>query len=269
MDQNGLRRIIERVILLRLAKEGQFLVPVASSARHIHLCQGDVDRLFSPGYRLTKLRDLSQPGQFACEERVTLETAKGRMALRVLGPVRKSTQVEISAGDAIALGLPPALRMSGDISGSPGARLVNGDRYIEMQQGVIVAARHLHIAEDEARVYGLKNGDLVSLSVEGKRSIVFGNVAVRCGPGHVLEAHIDKDEANAAGLDDGALCSVLLPALPAAVQGDRRMFFGEEDIVAVYRAGSTRIEIEKRAVLTPLARDAASRYGIEICRKGR
>jgi putative phosphotransacetylase len=229
------------------------------------------------------MRDLVQPGQFACEERVFIETAKTRMALRVLGPVRRDTQVEISMSDAVALGIQAPIRMSGDLQNSPGAVLVNKDRRIEIPQGVIVASRHLHIARDEAVSFGVKNGDMVSIAVPGPRAIVFNNVAVRSGDGHVLEAHIDKDEANASGLVDGALCSLLLPQKPAlsssgntepsakqekpSVQTDKRMFLGESDVLAAHNNGVTCIEVAKRAVITPLARDAASRYGIDIRNK--
>jgi putative phosphotransacetylase len=288
MDRERLRGIVERIILTTLAQRGQYLVPVASSARHVHLSRTDIDRLFSPGYRLTKMRDLSQSGQYACEEKIILETPKGRLSLRVLGPERKETQVEISTGDAISLGLPPVIRMSGDTKGSPGGRLINGDRHIDIERGIIVAARHLHMAEDEALAYGLKNGDVVSVAVEGARGTVFANVVVRSGPGHVLEVHLDKDEANAAGLTDGSLCALIFGkqrSISAAGQKektaaqkketgtggrdlkDARPFWGEADILAAYRAGIRDIETGPRSVITPLARDAASRYGITIRRK--
>ena len=287
MDREKLRRVVERIILTALAQRGQYMVPVTSSARHVHLCRADIDRLFSPGYLLTKMRDLSQPGQYACEEKLILETAKGRLSLRVLGPERKETQVEISTGDAVTLGLPSVVRMSGDTAGSPGGRLINGNKRIDMEKGIIVAARHLHIAEDEAIAYGLKNGDMVSIVVTGVRNAVFGNVAVRCGPDHALEVHLDKDEANAAGLVEGSLCVLVFAEQRSSStdgQGekvpvkeeemtsgqdfvDARSFWGEADILAAYQSGIIDIEIEKHSVVTPLAWDAASKYGISIRRK--
>jgi putative phosphotransacetylase len=233
------------------------------------------------------MRDLSQPGQYACEEKLILETAKGRLSLRVLGPERKETQVEISTGDAVTLGLPLVVRMSGDTVGSPGGRLINGNKRIDMERGIIVAARHLHIAEDEAIAYGLKDGDMVSIAVTGVRNAIFGNVAVRCGVGHALEVHLDKDEANAAGLVDGSLCVLIFAGeCSSSTDGqekkmsakeeestsgqgfaDARSFWGEADILAAYQSGIIDIEIEKHSVVTPLALDAASKYGISIRRK--
>lgn len=209
MNDKELRATIERVILSELAKIGEPYVPVMSSNRHLHLSQADVESLFGPGYQLTKMRDLVQPGQFACNERVTIETEKGKMTLRVVGPARKETQVEVSLTDAVKLGLKPPIRMSGELEGSPGCTLVNGDKRVTLSRGVIVAARHLHMAPEEAAAFGLKDGDVVSLKVEGPRATTLENVLVRSGNGHRLEAHIDTDEANACALSDGQLCRVI------------------------------------------------------------
>ena len=143
MNEKELRAAVERVILSELAKIGEPYVPVMSSNRHCHLCQADVERLFGAGYRLTKLRDLVQPGQFACNERVTIETEKGKLTLRVVGPARGKTQVELALTDAIKLGLRPPIRMSGELEGSPGCVLSSGNARITLSSGVIVAARHL------------------------------------------------------------------------------------------------------------------------------
>ncbi len=148
MNEKELRAAVERVILSELAKIGEPYVPVMSSNRHCHLCQADVERLFGAGYRLTKLRDLVQPGQFACNERVTIETEKGKLTLRVVGPARGKTQVELALTDAIKLGLRPPIRMSGELEGSPGCVLSSGNARITLLSGVIVAARHLHMSPD-------------------------------------------------------------------------------------------------------------------------
>ena len=140
MNEKELRAAVERVILSELAKIGESYVPVTSSNRHCHLCQADVERLFGAGYRLTKLRDLVQPGQFACNERVTIETEKGKTTLRVVGPARDRTQVELSLTDAIKLGLRPPIRMSGELEGSPGCVLSSGSARITLSSGVIGAA---------------------------------------------------------------------------------------------------------------------------------
>ena len=209
MNEKELRAHVERVILSELAKIGESYVPVMSSNRHCHLSQADVERLFGAGYRLTKMRDLVQPGQYACNERVTIETGKGKLTLRVVGPARKETQVELSFTDAIKLGLRPPIRMSGELEGSPGCVLSNGERRITIPKGVIVAARHLHMSPDDAQAFGLKDGDVVSLRVEGPRPATLENVLVRSGEAHRMEAHIDTDEANACALSDGQLCRVI------------------------------------------------------------
>ena len=209
MNEKELRAAVERVILSELAKIGEPYVPVTSSNRHCHLCQADVERLFGAGYRLTKLRDLVQPGQFACNERVTIETEKGKTTLRVVGPARDRTQVELSLTDAIKLGLRPPIRMSGELEGSPGCVLSSGSARITLSNGVIVAARHLHMSPEEAQAFDLRDGDVVSLRVEGPRPATLEGVIVRSGAAHRLEAHIDTDEANACALRDGQLCRVI------------------------------------------------------------
>ena len=209
MNEKELRAAVERVILSELAKIGEPYVPVMSSNRHCHLCQADVERLFGAGYRLTKLRDLVQPGQFACNERVTIETEKGKLTLRVVGPARDRTQVELSLTDAIKLGLRPPIRMSGELEGSPGCVLSSGNARITLSSGVIVAARHLHMSPEEAQAFDLRDGDVVSLRVEGPRPATLDGFIVRSGAAHRLEAHIDTDEANACALRDGQLCRVI------------------------------------------------------------
>lgn len=121
MDVKKLQEVVQRVVLCEVAKTGDRLVPVMSSNHHCHLSQADVERLFGPGYQLTKMRDLVQPGQFAANEKVTLETEKGKMVLRVVGPARKETQIELSFTDSVKLGLKPPVRMSGELAGSPDA----------------------------------------------------------------------------------------------------------------------------------------------------
>lgn len=211
MNEKELRSAVTRTVLTELAGVGEYWVPVASSGRHCHLSQADLERLFGPGSRLTPMRMLEQPGQFAAEEKVTLETPKGRMSLRVVGPLRRESQVELSATDARQLGLSPPVRLSGDLEGSPGCRLTNGDRAADLPKGVIIAARHLHMSAEEARAYGLADGQEVSIRSDGPRSAVMERVIVRAGKGHLLEAHIDTDEANAFGIRSGQLCRLILP----------------------------------------------------------
>lgn len=271
---------MERIVLTELAKGGELIVPVNSSNRHIHLSQKDLEQLFGAGYTLKKMRDLAQPGQYACEERVTLETPKGKLALRVVGPVRKETQIELSFTEMVKLGITPMVRMSGDSAGTPGGVISNGDRKVKLECGIMVAARHLHMSADQAKTYGLKNGDIVSLQAQGIRDTVFNNVIVRCGDGHELEAHIDKDEANAAALTDGALCRIVKqsqqtqaaqPAadkaaariMPAKAKKERRLIT-EDDVKAAHAAGFTSVTHDENDIITPLAKDAAWELGMEL-----
>lgn len=298
MNDKELRAAIERVILSELAKIGEPYVSVMSSNRHLHLSQADVERLFGPGYQLTKMRDLVQPGQYACNERVTIETEKGKMTLRVVGPARKETQIELSFTDAVKLGLNPPIRMSGELEGSPGCTISNGDHRITISKGVIVAARHLHMSPDEAAAFGLKDGDVVSLKIEGPRPALLENVLVRSGEGHRLEAHIDKDEANACALQDGQLCrvirnegtapvhaqsSAMLAPAPTAVpnvytpapaapkrdtmldlSNETRRLIVEDDVLTAASNGYKIIRYAPDAILTPLARDAARAKKVEL-----
>ena len=290
MNDQELRGRIQRLVLTEMARLGHAYAPVMSSNRHCHLSREDTDRLFGPGYQLTKLRDLVQPGQYACNEKVTLETPKGAVSLRVVGPIRKETQVELSLTDSAKLGLKPPVRMSGQLENSPGCVLKQGDRSIRVSRGVIGAARHIHMAAEEAAAYRVRNGDLVSLRVEGVRAVTLENVIVRCGEGHVLEVHIDKDEANACGLEDGTLCRVIVPGevprapvpgpAPAAprpayeparptmldLTGEKARLITEEDVVRASGNGYKVIRYGKDAIVTPLARDAASEKRVELAR---
>lgn len=211
MTREEIRRQVTKDTLLSTRKcTGRGFVPVGISNRHIHLTQAAVEQLFGPGHQLTPTKALSQPGQFACEEKVTVEGPKGKLSgVRVLGPVRKDVQVELSVTDAFAAGIKPVVRMSGDIAGTPGCRLTGPAGSMEIREGVIVAARHLHISPEQAAVYGLKSGDQVRLRSEGPRAVVFEQVAVRSGPGHDLEVHIDFDEANCAQMKNGDLLEII------------------------------------------------------------
>jgi len=210
MDQDELKRLITYDIVKCLAGQGKYYVPAAASNRHIHLSQEKLEQLFGSGYTLKKMRPLSQPGQYACEEKLTLVGGKGSIAgIRILGPVRHATQVEISLTDSFVLGIPPVVRMSGDIAGTPGGRLVGPKGEVVLTEGVIVSARHLHISAEEASWYGLKSGDVISVRKTGDRAVVFGNVLVRAGDAHALELHIDTDEANAAAIKNGDFLELL------------------------------------------------------------
>lgn len=185
-------------------------LPIALSNRHVHLSQEHLDILFGEGYELTKKKDLSQPGQYACEEKVDIVGPKNTIkGVRVLGPVRGKTQVEISISDAFKLGIEPVIRNSGDIKGTPGAKLVGPKGEVELVEGVIVAARHIHMHTSDAEKFGVKDGDIVKVKTEGIRSLIFDNVLVRAGDTHALEMHVDIEEGNAAGVKNGDLVELI------------------------------------------------------------
>jgi len=172
------------------------------SARHIHLSQSDMEALFGKSYQLKKIRDLSQTGEFATNETLTISTGLKEIPnVRIVGPVRKKTQVEISLTDAFNLGLKVPLRISGDIKNTPGINLISQRGGIKIKNGVIVAQRHIHCNSAEAKKLKLKNRQLISVKVLGERSLTFHGVKVRIGDNYKLAMHIDTDEGNAAGIN--------------------------------------------------------------------
>jgi len=171
------------------------------SARHIHLSQGDIDKLFGKGYKLKKMKILSQPGEFAAKETLDIQVGLRKfLGVRILGPVRKETQVELSRTDAIYLKLNPPIRISGNLKGTPGIILISPKRKIKIGQGVIIAQRHIHCAINEAKKFGLRSGLVVSVKVKGLRAVTFHNVKVRASKDFRLSMHVDTDEGNAAGI---------------------------------------------------------------------
>ncbi|OGY93079.1 MAG: propanediol utilization protein [Candidatus Komeilibacteria bacterium RIFOXYA2_FULL_45_9] len=176
-------------------------VPVEISARHLHLSQNDLETLFGPGYKLSKINDLSQPGEFAARETVQLIGPKASYeAVRVVGPVRRQTQVEITATDGRFLGIKAPVKLSGKLKGSAGAILQGPKGRVGLKEGVIVPKRHLHLSTDQAKSLRLKNNQKVALKLAGERAVVFSEVVVRAGEHYRLSCHLDTDEANAAGL---------------------------------------------------------------------
>lgn len=181
---------------------GQKRIPIEASARHVHLSQADVDALFGKGHQLTPKRDLSQPGQFLCEERVNLVGPNGSFhRVAVLGPARPDSQVEISRTDARTLGVKPPVRESGDVTGSPGIVMVGTQGVAHINQGVIVARNHIHMDSTDAARLGVEDQQLVSVKVNGNRPVTFHNVVVRVKDSFALSMHIDFDEANTVELD--------------------------------------------------------------------
>ena len=174
-------------------------VMVETSARHVHVTEQTLEILFGKGYQLTKKKDLSQPGQFACEERVQVIGPKNSFpAVSILGPTRPADQVELSASDARSIGVAAPVRESGDIAGSGACKLVGPNGEVELKEGVIVAKRHIHMTPEDAENYGVKDKQVVSVKIDSpERSLVFGDVVVRVSPKFKLAMHIDTDESNA------------------------------------------------------------------------
>lgn len=180
------------------AKQGAAGIPVGVSNRHLHLSQADLDVLFGVGCRLTPIKDLSQPGQFACKETVTICGPKGAIEkVRVLGPVRGKTQVEILAGDGFKLGVSAPARLSGDLAGTPGITIIGPKGSVQIKEGLIVAQRHIHMTPRDAALYGVHDGQIVDIEIEGERGGTYANVAVRANDASALECHVDTEEANA------------------------------------------------------------------------
>ena len=195
-----------KVVLELPRTKGERTIPVAVSARHVHLTQETVEALFGPGHRLTERNPLSQPGQFACEETVTVVGPKRQLEnVRVLGPTRSKNQVEISRTDEFFIGIDAPVRASGDVANTPGCKLIGSHGEVDLEQGVICAWRHIHMHPDDAEYFGVKDKDVVEVAIEGTpRDLIFGDVLVRVKDSYRLEMHIDTDEGNAAELSRGA-----------------------------------------------------------------
>ena len=204
MDKKDIVEAIVKQILEQndAAKESEDGIPVGISNHHIHLSAEDLEICFGAGYELTPIKDLSQPGQFACKETMTIAGPKGALEkVRILGPVRKETQVELLAADNFKLGIKAPLRMSGDLEDSASVTLVGPKGAVVLKQGAIVAQRHIHMTLEDAERLGVKNGDIVGIEVEGPRGGIFNNVAIRANNTSALDCHIDTEEANAMGLN--------------------------------------------------------------------
>ena len=184
---------------------------VETTARHLHVSREHLDILFGKGYELTAKKDLSQPGQFACTERVDVVGPKKTLAgVSILGPVRPATQVEISLTDARSIGVTAPVRESGDTANSGGCKLVGPCGEVELTEGVIAAKRHIHMTPEDAAEYDVQDKEIVSVKVESdERSLVFGDVIVRVSSSYALAMHIDTDESNAAGLGMNAMGTLI------------------------------------------------------------
>ena len=210
VDRSVVEQIVRQVALEYLVRDGAGrggneapLLTVLASARHMHICREDMDVLFGPGTELTVYKDLYQAGNFAANEKVTIVGPRSRLIsnLRILGPMRKQSQIELAFTDAISLGFDDIpVRLSGNLAGSPGAIIMGPKGTIQLKEGIIRAAIHVHMNPSEASYYGVKQGDLMKLRVGGDAGVTFDKVHVRIDPASRLNVHMDTDEANACGL---------------------------------------------------------------------
>ncbi|KAB3538607.1 phosphate propanoyltransferase [Alkaliphilus pronyensis] len=187
------------------------MLPIALSNRHLHLSKKDIETLFREGYELESFKYLSQPGQFAAVEKVDLVGPKGTIkGVRVLGPARSNTQIEISLSDSFILGIRPPVRDSGNLKNSPGVKIVGPKGEVDLEEGVIIASRHIHMHTSDAEAFGVTDRQVVKIRTFGERAVVFENVLVRIHPTYALEMHVDVDEGNAAAVRNGDLVELML-----------------------------------------------------------
>ncbi|HBT49838.1 MAG: Phosphate propanoyltransferase [Caldanaerobacter subterraneus] len=211
MAQVILKKIKEYEEIERIKDTKKIEVPINVSGRHVHLSQEHIEALFGKGYTLTPIRDLMQPGEFAAKETVIVVGPKGILqSVRVLGPARKKTQVEVSKTDCYTLGLEAPVRDSGNHEGTPGCIIVGPVGAVKIEDGVIVAMRHVHMPKSLAEKIGIKDKDLLKVEAGEERKVIFENVLARVSEKFVLEMHVDTDEANAAGIKSQAKGYILL-----------------------------------------------------------
>lgn len=249
-------------------------IPIGVSNRHVHLSKADLDVLFGQGYELRRLKELSQPGQYACAETVILAGPKGCIEqVRILGPVRSQTQVEILRSDVFRLGVNAPVRESGSLKGSEGITLIGPKGSLQLKEGVITAQRHIHMTTEDAVCFGVADGQLVSLKAGGTRGLIFDQVLVRVNRDFGLECHIDMDEANAAAINTGAfgyLFGISNEGIPGA-DVQRTDNFGseppiklitEETVKEALKKG-VKLKVCKDTIYTPLARDVIKEWKAE------
>ncbi|MEG2420849.1 MAG: phosphate propanoyltransferase [Oscillospiraceae bacterium] len=288
MNEPELKRVIAQVIAGLLAAEGkrESAVPVEVSARHVHLSQTDVEALFGKGHQLTPKRPLSQPGQFLAEERVSIVTSKGDFRnVAVLGPARGHTQVELSVTDAKALGLSAPVRQSGDTAGCPDVPLMAGSAVLLAKEAAMVAQAHIHMTPQDAKAYGVTDGQHVKVSIQTARPVTYDDVVVRVSDRFSFTMHIDFDEANACGFqtgDKGALLGgtscptaalpvaapVTAPAVAATAAACTEKLISEAGAQSLAKTCGKKLTLPRSTIVTPSALDVFRRANISLEREG-
>jgi propanediol utilization protein len=285
MNQLLTETIVKKVKKVMLEES---LIEVEASGRHIHLSREAIDYLFGIDYQLTPAKELSQPGQFACKERLAIKGPKGKIEnVVILGPERKESQVEVSLTDAVALGINAPVRESGDIEGTPAVTLIQGARELELDKGLIAAKRHIHVHPDDAEKMNLENREIVQVKVLGKRQLVFDDVVVRISQRFRTYMHIDFDEANACGFEKGTLGKVIkknsgktaeqvqLSTASAQMNNEGytdqeatidKKVITEKDLQKVFLKNVKNIQVPASSIITPLANDYIRTHRLQIQR---
>jgi putative phosphotransacetylase len=242
-------------------------IPIGVSSRHFHMAQADLEILFGAGYQLTKLRDISQKGQFAANETLTAVGSKGKIEkIRIVGPTRGKTQLEISRSDAVLLGIDPPVRYSGDLTNSASVRLAGPKGELHLKEGVIIAQRHIHMSPADAKNFGVKDRDRVVVAPVPKmpapnsedRTVIFDNVLIRVHESFVLDFHIDYDEANAAGIKSGDQVRILGLSNYATAEPPVRLITENDVRRAILE--KRRIKVPAGAKITPAAAELAKAH---------
>ncbi|KOY80811.1 phosphate propanoyltransferase [Lysinibacillus macroides] len=275
MQEHLVQKIVEEVLQQVLKNQSapphNGKIPIGVSARHVHLAQAEVEQLFGKGYELTPKFELSQPGQFAAEETVVIAGPKGSIErVRILGPARSLSQVEVSWTDAMKLGLKPPLRISGDIQGSSPVTLIGPKGSVVLQEGLIIAQAHIHMSPADSTSFNVVDGQSVQIKVAGVRPLILSNVVIRVSERYRLEMHIDTDEANAGLIQQGTLAEIVhhqvheqpiaVNAQPSVVQQveqpsvyyyDKKLL-SQLDLLAIE---AQEIVVPKKTIVTALAYD--------------
>lgn len=289
MNDEWIKQIVEMVVgRMSMKDAAQIQIPVEVSARHVHLCQRDLDLLFGPNYRFTPTRELSQPGQYACRERVKLVTAKGEFqSVAVLGPVRDKTQVELSLSDARVLGISVPINQSGDTQGAADVFII-GEKGMVCARGAAIAAKaHIHMSKSDADRFLVSDNQTVNVRLNSLRPLVMENVVVRVSDNYSLALHIDTDEANGAGYINGMTATIetgidinfggkppysdAIPIDQERISSSALSFKGlvsEKAVLDWSKKGVTMVKIEKGSIITPLARDLCRENRITLSQGG-
>lgn len=215
LDIGRLTDEIARRVKARIGQhdlEGKIIIPLGVSGRHLHLTREVLEGLFGKGFELGVDRSLTQVGEFAARETVTLVGSNGRAIerVRLLGPLRRFTQVELARSDGLRLGIDLPVRRTGDLEGTPGVTVVGPAGTVVLREGAIRTTRHVHMSNDDAARFGLRDGQVVRARVAGVRAVTFENVIIRAGDGFVLDFHVDTDDANASGVDTGCFAEIIV-----------------------------------------------------------